>query len=399
MSNLTRRSFLATSAALAGASALLPRAGAQPAKEPAAEGDAHRGPCSISSANGLRAVSRAMELVSDGYDPADAVVQGVRIIEDDPNDDSVGLGGLPNYEGVVELDACVMHGPTHKTGAVASLRNIKNPAMVALLVLRRTDHCLLVGEGALRFAKQYGFQEENLLTEKARKEWLAWRANISHDDDYLNDDELDAPVGKTWDKLPQEEAAPAKTSSSGGTGISSGGTGVSSGGTGVPPVVRSKPYRTDVTGTIHCSALTPKGDIASCTTTSGLNWKIPGRVGDSPIIGAGNYCDNSLGAAGCTGRGEATIVNLCAFHMVMLLDRGLTPTEAALEVAKKVVDHTKEKRLLAAGGKPNFDLKLYCLRKDGAHGSASLYAGGQYSVHDAKGARHLPCAYLFEKRP
>lgn len=383
MSNLTRRSFLATSAALAGASALLPRAGAQPAKEPAAEGDAHRGPCSISSANGLRAVSRAMELVSDGYDPADAVVQGVRIIEDDPNDDSVGLGGLPNYEGVVELDACVMHGPTHKTGAVASLRNIKNPAMVALLVLRRTDHCLLVGEGALRFAKQHGFQEENLLTEKARKEWLAWRANISHDDDYLNDDELDAPVGKTWDKLP------------------SGSEPTQPGGATVPAAspLASKPYRTGVTGTIHCSALTPKGDIASCTTTSGLNWKIPGRVGDSPIIGAGNYCDNSLGAAGCTGRGEAAIVNLCAFHMVALLDRGMTPTEAALEVAKKVVDHTKEKRLLAAGGKPNFDLKLYCLRKDGAHGSASLYAGGQYSVHDAKGARHLPCAYLFDKRP
>lgn len=385
MSNLSRRSFIASTAALAGASALLRRAGVQPAASPAHEGDSHRGPCSISSANGLRSVSRAIELINDGYDPADAVVQGVRIVEDDPDDDSVGLGGLPNYEGVVELDACVMHGPTHKTGAVASLRNIKNPAMVALLVLRRTDHCLLVGEGALRFARQYGFQEENLLTEKARREWLAWRANISRDDDYLNDDELDAPAGKTWDRLPHEQPAPGKTSSSDATDAT--------------PGIRSRPYRTDVTGTIHCSAVTPKGDVASCTTTSGLNWKIPGRVGDSPIIGAGNYCDNSLGAAGCTGRGEAAIVNLCAFHMVTLLDRGMTPTQAALEVAKKVVDHTKEKRLLAAGGRPNFDLKLYCLRKDGAHGSASLYSGASYAVHDSKGPRLLPCAYLFDKRP
>src|SRR3954466_14525902 len=164
MDTINRRSLLAAGAAAALAG--IARARPQPDEKPQGgkyPGDNHRGPVSIASLNGLRAVTRAMELSKQGYDPADCIVQGVRIVEDDPNDTSVGLGGEPNEDGIVELDASVMHGPTHKSGAVASLRNIKNPAMVALLVLRNTDHALLVGEGALRFARQNGFQEENLL--------------------------------------------------------------------------------------------------------------------------------------------------------------------------------------------------------------------------------------------
>ena len=299
--------------------------------------------------------------MKQGYDPADAVVQGVRIVEDDPKDNSVGLGGLPNADGVVQLDASVMHGPTHKSGAVACVERIKNVAMLALLVLRRTDHCLIVGEGATRFARSHGFVEENLLTEESRQAWMRWRENMSKDDDWLNDDERDAPVGKEWHERAAAMAGPI-------------------------------PY---TTGTIHCSAVTPGGDVACCTTTSGLSWKIPGRVGDSPIIGAGNYCDNAVGAGGCTGRGEAAIVNLSAYTIVMAMERGLTPTEACLEAAKRTVDRTKEKRLLGAGGKPNYNVRYYALRKDGAHGSAAIFGPNSYAVDDGTGAKVIESPTLF----
>lgn len=338
-------------------------------------GDSHRGVACISSHNGMKAVARAMELMKQGYDPADCIVQGVRIVEDDPNDDSVGFGGLPNEDGVVQLDASVMHGPTHKSGAVGALERIRNPAMVALLVLRRTDHCLLIGEGALRFAKAHGFQEQDLLTEHARKEWMRWKENRSKDDDWLNDDERDAPVGKTWDELPgpRADAIPLR------------------------PTPRGRNYVTEVTGTIHCSIVTEKADIASCTTTSGLNWKIPGRLGDSPIIGAGNYCDNDIGAGGCTGRGEAAIVNLAGFRIVDLMGRGMSPTEACLAVAKQVVDHNKEKRNRTDKGLPNFNIDFYALRKDGAHGGACIYKGRKFAVHDGSQAKLVEEAYLYEK--
>lgn len=371
MSALDRRRFLASSAALAG----LPVVGlGQPGAEPRPRGgigagDAHRGPCAIASANGLRAVSRTMELAREGYDPADCVVQGVRIIEDDPEDDSVGYGGLPNEEGIVELDACVMHGPTHKSGAVAALRNIRNPAMVALEVLRRTDHCLIVGEGALKFALRMGFKEEDLLTERARLEWLKWRSELSPTDDWLNADQMDQPVGKTF--TPERQAA----------------------------MDRRREWRTHY-GTIHCSCVTPKQDIASCTTTSGLSWKIPGRVGDSPIIGAGNYCENDVGAAGCTGRGEAAIVTCAAYSVVQHMARGMTPSEATLAVAKRVAElTTREKRNRDAQGRPRFDMKIYALRKDGAHGAAGLFSGGHYAVHDSAGVRLEPAGFVFEGRP
>ncbi len=375
MSELNRRHFLAAGGVLlasAGAArALQPQPDNQPRPATGAThpGDSHRGPVSVASVNGLRATQRAMELVQQGYDPADAVVQGVRIIEDDPTDTTVGLGGEPNEDGIVELDASVMHGPTHKAGSVASLRNIKNPAMVALLVLRNTDHALLVGEGALRFAKQHGFQEENLLTEETRLEWEKWRNSLGKDA-RLSPEERDPPVGKVW----QEGSAEQQQK-------------------------RTRIERSPIvehTGTVHCSIVTPKGDIASCTSTSGLSWKIPGRVGDSPIIGAGNYCDNAVGAAGSTGRGEANLANLCSFYIVECMSRGMTPTEACLAAAKRVVDHTKEKRLLGAGGRPVFDLKFYALRKDGAYGACSLYPGAKFAVTTPEGARALDAPSLFE---
>ncbi|GJQ30643.1 MAG: asparaginase [Phycisphaerae bacterium] len=393
-----RRAFLAASTALAASAAATSRE--LPRGTPYA---AAGGPLAIASLNGVRSVARAVDLLREGYDPADAVVQGVRIVEDDPNDDSVGLGGLPNADGVVELDASVMHGPTHKSGAVASLRNIKNPAQVALLVLRRTDHCLLVGEGALRFAKSHGFREEDLLTEHARREWMHWRENMSLDDDWLNDSERDTPVGKTWDLLPWQaspakDTAPRTNDGPNFRDTPAGGAPVEG---GPPKKSAARPYIMEVTGTIHCAALTEKGDVASCTTTSGLNWKIPGRVGDSPIIGAGNYCDNDIGAAGSTGRGEANIVTLAAARIVDWMGAGQTPEEACRNMCKYVLDHMKEKRLWRTEGDrrtPTFDLKFYALRKDGLWGGASLWSGGQMAVCDAKGARAVPMAYLYERR-
>lgn len=379
MSNLSRRRFLSESslvvgglgaASVAGAAGMRPAAATQVPTQPGDKkpqpGDSHKGMCVISSANGIKAVARAMELMKDGTDPADSIVQGVKIVEDDPNDMSVGLGGLPNEEGVVELDASVMYGPTHKSGAVASVRNIKNVASVALMVLRRTNHCLIVGDGARRFAVEMGFPEENLLTEKARQQWLKWKANLGRDDFWLNDDEIDEPVGKPFDA--QKQAA-----------------------------IREM-RQMYTTGTIHCAAVTAKGDVAACTTTSGLSWKIPGRVGDSPIIGAGNYCDNTVGAGGCTGRGESCITNLSAYTIVMMMEKGMSPTEACLEAAKRMADRSKEKRLKDANGVPKFGVTFYALRKDGAYGAANLVGAGSFAVHDGTKAQLLPCPGLFERK-
>jgi N4-(beta-N-acetylglucosaminyl)-L-asparaginase len=398
MNDLSRRSFLGTSsllaaAAIAGSREALGQPKVEAPAKPDLAGDTHRGPCVISSANGLRATARASDLIAQGFDPADAVVQGVRIMEDDPEDDSVGLGGLPNAEGVVELDACVMHGPTHKSGAVGGIRDIKNPAMVALMVLRLTDHCLLVGEGAKRFALDHGFRAENILTEKARLEWLDWKHNMSKHDDWLDSDEQDAVTGKQWKQLPwQDEQGNDKAGNPNAPRQNDGSQLPKKSSLLVPQRWRIH----EVTGTVHCSAVTPKGDISSVTSTSGLNWKIPGRVGDSPIIGAGNYCDNAVGAAGCTGRGEAAIVNLAAFRVVDLMARGMAPSEACMTVAKVVADHTKEKRLLTPDGKPNFNVRFYALRKDGAYGCATMYAGHQFAVCDGAGARLIDAPSLYE---
>lgn len=361
MNTLDRRSFLAATAASVPILSAL-QAGAKPQ----AAGGAGR-PVVISSGNGFKrapagtTVEKAMEMLRAGSDPLDAIVAGINIIEDDPTDNSVGLGGLPNEEGVVELDSSCLHGPSHKAGAVAGLRNIKNPSSVALQVLRRTDHCLLIGEGALRFAKAMGFKEENLLTEESRKAWLKWKANLNPDDDWLNDDQ-------------QIPASNINSKQSRATQL------------GIP----------FTTGTIHCSAVDANGDLAACTSTSGLSWKLPGRVGDSPIIGAGMFCENSIGAAGATGRGEAVIQSCGAFQIVQHMGNGLSPTEACLKVLQWIADHTKQKYLLNDKGRPNFNVVLYALRKDGAFGSAAFVKGTRFAVNDENGPRLENCATLFD---
>lgn len=314
-------------------------------------------PVAISSGNGIRAVEEAVEQIRQGADALDAVVAGVNIVEADPEDITVGYGGLPNAEGVVELDAAVMHGPTSRAGAVASLRNIKHPSKVAKLVLERTDHCLLVGDGALEFARMHGFKEENLLTERSRKIWVNWRETLSDRDDYL----------------PPHEA--------GEKGI------------GALPVLDDRPW-----GTIHCSAVDLNGNISSVTTTSGLAFKVPGRVGDSPIIGAGLYADNDVGAAGSTGRGEANLENLSCFLIVERMRAGDSPEEACLYTCRRIADHTRLARLQTEDGRPNFNVSFYALNKSGVVGGAQIYGkeGRGFAVADSDGSQHIQFAYLWE---
>lgn len=340
----------------------------------------------ISSANGLEATRRAYELASSGTDTLEAAIAGVSIVEADPEDTSVGYGGLPNEDGVVELDAAVMHGPSHRAGAVAALQNIKHPAAVARLVLEQSDHVLLVGEGALRFAKAHGFPEENLLTDKARKIWLYWKQTLSPKDDWLPppDDKVDADVSAFFEKYSQ----PAKSSVAGAA-------------------MKQASARTDderaaqrferPTGTIHCGVMNANGDISCTTTTSGLAFKIPGRVGDSPIIGAGLYCDNEIGSCGSTGRGEANLQNLCSFAGVELMRGGLSPLDAGMEVLRRVAAHTTEKHLLDEEGRPNFGLKFYLLGKDGTHAGVSMWGPAKFAVTDRDGTRHEQCESLYER--
>lgn len=363
MNVVDRRSFLAATAWLAAAGAAL----AQPARRRERRGPSAEPPVVIASGNGLECVKRAYALIEEGADPAHAVVRGVEINENDPDDMTVGLGGLPNEDGVVSLDAAVMHGPTHRAGAVAALEGIRNPAAVALEVARRTDHVMLVGEGAKRFALRLGFTEENLLTERARREWLRWKAEANRRDDWLEEDEWDLPAFGEGAR----GARPARTH---------------------PPLPIVEPP----TGTIHCSALTPERDLAGCTTTSGLFFKLPGRVGDSPIIGAGCYTDNAIGSAGGTGRGEAVIQTCGAHTIVMRMGAGDHPTDACLHALRQIAERTRAKRLLNEKGEPDFNVVYYAVRKDGAFGSACMRGGRQYAVCTPAGAELRDCAALFE---
>jgi N4-(beta-N-acetylglucosaminyl)-L-asparaginase len=350
--NRTRREFLTVAAGAGAGTILLPALDAhlRAAERP-------QRPVVIASPNGLGAVARAAALLAAGGDVLDAVVEGVNTVEDDPNDNTVGLGGLPNEDGVVELDAAVMHGPTHRAGAVASLRNIRNPSKVARLVMERTDHVLLVGEGALRFARAHGFREEDLLTEASRREWLRWKESLSPKDDWL----------------------PPHTQEEGDLGA-----------------LRDETRRP--TGTIHCGAVDARGDLACVTTTSGLAFKIAGRVGDSPIVGAGLYADNEVGTAGSTGRGEANLMNGSCVMIVEWMRQGKTPEEACLLACRRIAEHNRMRRLRDDRGRPNFNVRFYALNKRGEYGAASLLQDDRtFTVHDGVSASQRPFAYLFKR--
>jgi N4-(beta-N-acetylglucosaminyl)-L-asparaginase len=334
-------------------------------------------PVVISSANGMAACARAYNMIRDGADTLDAVIAGVNIVELDPNDTSVGYGGLPNEDGVVELDACVMHGPTKRAGSVAAIQGIKTPSKIAKLVMDHTSHVMIVGEGALRFAKAYGYQKEDLLTEKSRTAWLVWKESLRAPGAFNN-----------WVPMKQNLEQAAN-----------------------PPMkeLRSRfPQTSEETlawawemaihptyGTINCLGLNERGEISGVTTTSGLAWKIPGRVGDSPIIGAGLYVDQEVGGAGSTGVGELNIRVVGGHTVVESMRRGMSPKEAVLEALKRVSRlYNDDKKLL-----DQLDIEFYALRVDGEHAAGSLWSSHKsykvYSVNDSGESRHEPCVFLY----
>jgi N4-(beta-N-acetylglucosaminyl)-L-asparaginase len=373
-----RKFFLASLAGSAAASAAKlfgasPPNNAGPAVSPslappvAAQG---KRPLVISSANGVHALDRGMDILKKGGDTLDAVIAAVSVVEDDPKVDSVGYGGLPNEEGEVELDASCMHGPTGRAGSVASVRRIKNVARLAKTVMEKTNHVMIVGDGARRFAVAEGFEEMNLLTEHARLLWLAWKASASFNwrpgiDSPGWKEHLSSIFGGEPAKIAYAERVIAH-----------------------PP-----------TGTIPCMAVNEKGDVSATTTTSGLAWKIPGRVGDSPIIGAGCYVDNEVGAAGSTGKGEENIKISGGHTIVEMMRKGMSPKDACLEALNRVAhNYNSDKKKLST-----FQIFFYALNKDGAHGAASLWRNtydkshrASYAVHDGSEARLLECVPYFD---
>jgi N4-(beta-N-acetylglucosaminyl)-L-asparaginase len=374
----SRRKFFLTSlagSAVAGANKLFGRTlpdsnDASPLAHLASAASGKR-PLIISSANGLHALGKGMDILKKGGDTLDAVVAAVTIVEDDPNDDSVGYGGLPNEEGEVELDASVMHGPTHRAGSVASVRRIKNVSRLAKTVMEKTNHVMIVGDGARRFAVAEGFEEMNLLTEHSRKIWLAWKAKTSFNwRPGIDSPEWKEHLAALFDG-DQEKIAYAER-------------------------VIAHPR----TGTIPCMAVDSKGDISATTTTSGLSWKIPGRVGDSPIIGAGCCVDNEVGAAGSTGKGEENIKISGGHTIIEMMRQGKSPEAACLEAMARVAHNYKnDKKKLTT-----FHIYFYAINKDGVHGASSLWRNGYeaskqaaYAVHDGTEARLVPCKPFFDE--
>jgi N4-(beta-N-acetylglucosaminyl)-L-asparaginase len=331
-------------------------------------------PIIVCASNGFNYLNTAYDFLAGGGDTLDAALKVVQGPENDPNDESVGLGGHPNEEGVVELDACCMHGPTRTAGAVGGVRSIKNVSLVANAVRQHTGHVMLVGEGAERFAVAQGFPRENLLTDKSRKEWLLWKETHSDwwgpglDNPDWRKRFSDSGHADNWqrriDRMQQIAAD-----------------------IGIPPELRMEAIRYIVyppTGTIHCSALNSKGEISGCTTTSGLAWKIPGRVGDSPLIGAGCFTDQDVGSAGATGNGEENIKVAGAHTIVENMRRGMSPLDAGMDALKRIVrNYNGDKERLQF-----VDMVYYILRKDGAYAGVSLWDGyevnqpHQIAIHD-----------------
>jgi N4-(beta-N-acetylglucosaminyl)-L-asparaginase len=367
----SRRDFVKTSLLGAVAAGFGTQAQGEESEQGAApERDAQSGPYKrpimVCAHNGYAYLENAFAFLKGGGDTLDAALKVVKGPEDDPNDDSVGLGGIPNEEGVVELDACCMHGPTRRAGSVGGVRNIKNVSLVSKAVMEHTGHVMLVGEGAERFAVALGFPRENLLTEHSRKIWLLWKEFHSTDDWWgpgLADPHWQPPATGSKDK-PQSEVWRQRVEDLEARAAD----------LGIEPEQRLAAVHKVLfpqTGTIHCSALNDKGEISGCTTTSGLSFKLPGRCGDSPIIGAGCYTDQDVGSAGATGSGEENIKVAGAHTIVENMRHGMSPQEAGMDALKRIVRNYNGDM-----NKLHFiDMTYYILRKDGAYAGVSLWEG------------------------
>ena len=377
----SRRDFVKTSVLGAVAAGVGTRSQAEDAKqdhEP--QSGSYKRPIIVCANNGYAYLDDAFAFLKSGGDTLDAALKVVKGPEDDPNDTSVGLGGLPNEEGVVELDACCMHGPTRRAGSAGGVRNIKNVSLVSKAVFEHTGHVMLVGEGAERFAVAVGFPRENLLTDHSRKVWLLWKEFHSNQDWWGpgpadphwqapdSGANPDKPQSKLWQERVENLQARAAE-------------------LGIAPELQLDAVHKVLfppTGTIHCSALNDKGEISGCTTTSGLAFKLPGRCGDSPIIGAGCYTDQDVGSAGATGSGEENIKVAGAHTIVENMRRGMSPQEAGMDTLKRIVRNYNGDM-----AKLRFvDMTYYILRKDGVYAGVSLWEGysptklHKIAVHD-----------------
>jgi N4-(beta-N-acetylglucosaminyl)-L-asparaginase len=333
-------------------------------------------PVVIASANGhlfknggdKTCIETAFARMTKGGDVLDALIAGVNIVELDPEETSVGYGGLPNADGVVQLDACCMHGPKKRAGGVAAIEGVRTPSLVARAVMDQTDHHLIVGKGAQEFARNLGFRiEDDLNTERSRAAWLRWK----RDTDSLH----------YLDPVKRQEAIRR---------------------IGLQMVAEGIIDANHFYGTINCNGVNAAGAVCGVTTTSGMAFKIPGRVGDSPILGAGLYVDNDFGAAGSTGRGEANLYGLCSFLVVEELRRGAHPKDAGMTTLKRIKSNTIEKRLLNERGEPNFGINFYVLTNKGQHAGVAMYSGADnntYAYCDENGPRTVPLEPLLKGLP
>ncbi len=367
---MKRRDFMITSAAAGLTIAATKTKGLQAA--PVMLIPAAIKPVVVSSANGNRfknggnmtAVHKAFTMITKGEDVLDSVIAGVNIVELDPLDDSVGYGGLPNADGVVQLDSSCMHGPRKRAGAVGAIEGIRTPSLVAQAVMDNTDHHLIVGKGAQDFARSMGFKiEDDLNTDNSRKQWLEWKRRIDPGH-YLD---------------PQKRAAAGHRAA-------------------LEMLAEGLLREENLHGTINCDGINSKGEICGVTTTSGLAWKIPGRLGDSPILGAGLYVDGNVGAAGSTGRGEANLYNLCSFVIVEEMRRGAHPKDAGMEVLRRIKANTIEKRLLNSRGEPNFGINFYILNAKGEYAGVSMYQA-KYAMCNSDGPKTLDTEPLLSGKP
>ena len=367
---LNRREFVQTTSAAAVAAAAVPKT--LFAQGPIVMTPKSVKPVVISSSNGNKfknggsqtCVEKAFSMITSGSDVLDALIAGVNIVELDPLDDSVGYGGLPNALGVVQLDSCCMHGPKRRAGGVAEIEGVRTPSKVAQMVMDLTDHHLLVGKGAQDFARSMGVAiEDDLNTENSRRKWLEWKRRTDPLHYLTPEDRKTAYHRVAMDMIAEGWIDPEH-----------------------------------YYGTINCDGISPRGEICGVTTTSGLAWKIPGRAGDSPILGAGLYVDGEVGAAGSTGRGEANLFNLCSFMIVEEMRRGAHPKDAALTALKRVAKNTVEKRLLNGKGQPNFGLNFYCLNAKGEHAGVAMYES-TYAVCTENGPQTVKTDALYEGKP
>jgi N4-(beta-N-acetylglucosaminyl)-L-asparaginase len=340
----SRRTFLSAGAASLATLAI----GAEPVKKPGG-----KRPVVVATPNGVSTVKRAMERLRAGADPLDAAIEAVAAVEADPNDHSIGRGGFPNAEGVVELDAMVMHGKYHASGAVAALRNIIHPAAVARAVMQKTRNCLLVGDGALKFAKDQGFPETDLLTKDMKKVYETWKKAVELERDGKPVPKQDMEwIGKTLGEQ-------------------------------------------SWLGAMYCLTLDSHGDLAGLATSPGGALKIPGRVGDTPIIGAGLYVDNEVGACTTTGYGEFTLLNCSCYQVVENLRNGMLPEAACLDACKRIVKRTsRNPHFRDEDGKLIGSVTFYCLTKNGEFGGATLGQSQSMIVHDGKRARTVKLVSL-----